>query len=321
MTTDPALPYVIWSGFGASPGFVNHDLEAFLADRPHTIVRREITVGWNEPVYSPDGKYYINGRPFDDPTGLGGRKPAMFSADGQEIAYGYKYGWHQIFLGWAYDSSGAYFVYQPATPDGDALYQKWPLYKVLVPGALLRGTPAPASTPTSFSGGSPSHTFNAAQVHLAAYRPALPAQAGSEPGWYIDDVSVFDAAAPSYLFYDDFEWPNSTDLGPYWEELVGDWGIQDGQLHVQVEEGSPPGADEAWCLTAGSFAQERFVLESRLRLPPPPGYAALAFGGDGTPGLGYKLRFVGRSLTGFGLRPECTILNLCVFVYRVVDLV
>ncbi len=201
MSTDPALPYYVMSGFNAGGSdFVNKDLEMFLEDRPHTIIRRSSSFGYAEPAYSPDGQYYVKARPFEDPSGLGGKFPAMFSADGQEVGYGYKYVWSTYFLGWAYDSSGAYFLYRPHTPDGDALYSKWPLYKILVPGATPRGTPVPVADFTPPATFTPPPTFTSAPVTPTTVGNVNSVQLASFQsqvvtfGWYIDDVSVFEAA-------------------------------------------------------------------------------------------------------------------------------
>jgi len=42
--------------------------------------------------------------------------------------------------------------------------------------------------------------------------------------------------APSLIFHDDFERPDSSDLGPAWEEEEGDWDIVSGQLHCPVTQ-------------------------------------------------------------------------------------
>jgi hypothetical protein len=204
-TTDPALPYVIWSEFGASSGITNKQLEVFLADKSHTVITgTDFITGWTQPAYSPDRRYYIKVAPAD-PTPPGPendmllRAPysAMFdTSTNQQVTHAYKWGWHGIFLGWAYDGSGAYFLYQPRGASGDLIYQKWPIYKVLVPGAQPRGTPAPATF-------TPASTFTPAPVsatpvgQIDSVRPvAFQSQSGTS-GWYIDDVSVSDAATPT----------------------------------------------------------------------------------------------------------------------------
>jgi hypothetical protein len=192
-TTDPMMPYLIYSEFQAGPGYTNDALNDFLANRPHTIVRRDPYAGTKNPVYSSDGQYYIGSRPFEDPThNLRQSGRIIFDKNGQEIAYGYKYGWSAYFLGWAYDGSSAYFLYQPRSADGDLLYQKWPVYKVLVPGAEKRGAPVAVTlTPTPRSN---AFFFGNAPVVLVSSNWSVQ-QFQTDPGWYIDDVSVYDAPA------------------------------------------------------------------------------------------------------------------------------
>ena len=72
------------------------------------------------------------------------------------MAHAFKWGWYSYFLGWAYDSSGAYFMFRPMGVDADVLHPRHPIYKLLVPGAKPRGTPVPVYTPTpSSSSGAP----------------------------------------------------------------------------------------------------------------------------------------------------------------------
>ncbi|HLF29245.1 MAG TPA: hypothetical protein VJG32_23220, partial [Anaerolineae bacterium] len=202
LTTDPDLPYAIRTSFNTAPILgtptpPEAPVEAFLADRPHTIITRNPAYAHSEPAYSPDGKYYVKDGPFEEP---GSEYPQagriIYDANDQAVAYGYKYVWNTIFLGWAYDSSGAYFRYLPRTPAGDALYRKHPIYKVLVPGAQPRGTPAPATftppptfTPVAPSGISPQRTDS---MQLVAFQSQ-----SASPGWYIDDVSVSEAGVPT----------------------------------------------------------------------------------------------------------------------------
>ncbi|HEY4688901.1 MAG TPA: hypothetical protein VIK33_06295, partial [Anaerolineae bacterium] len=199
MTTDPAYPYVL-----STRGPIDA-VETKLANVPHTILTRDLfSYGWRIPAYSPDGRYYIKTAP-PDPTPPGpkdslarGPYAAMFDAvTDQRVAHAYKWVWNTIFLGWAYDSSGAYFLYRPTSPAGEMLYQQWPIYKVLVPGAQPRGAPAPATftPPPTFTPVVPTATPLGwtGSLRLAAFQ----SQSGA-PGWYIDDVSVAEAnpAAP-----------------------------------------------------------------------------------------------------------------------------
>jgi hypothetical protein len=195
MTADPALPYAIRTSFDTAPMITDPTppearVDEFLADKPHTIITRNPAYAHSEPAYSPDGKYYFKDGPFEEP---GSKYPQagriMYDVNDRAVAYGYKYVWNTIFLGWAYDSSGAYLLYLPRTPAGDALYRKWPIYKVLVPGAQPRGTPASATftPPPTFTPAAPNS--RADSIQLVAFQP----QAGA-PGWYIDDVSVAESA-------------------------------------------------------------------------------------------------------------------------------
>ena len=84
------------------------------------------------------------------------------------------------------------------------------------------------------------------------YCPASVAQSG-EQGWYVDDVSVFDTASSPYIFADDFERSDSTDLGPDWVEEKGDWDIVGEQLHTQVNGAYAVG-------TTDSFSETIYTL-------------------------------------------------------------
>ena len=189
-STDPAFPYVMHSKV------TNAETELLLAGKPYTILDHNMYVGNSKyPIYSPDGQYYVLHQNFDDPThkipSPGG---TIYARDGQEIGYGYKYGWNTIFLGWAHDGSGAYFRYHPRTPDGDVLYRKYPIYKVLLPGAEkqepLNFVPAVTEessqpdTDTSVAAGSKNG-------NSVLYRPIM--QTGGNSGWYIDDLLVEEA--------------------------------------------------------------------------------------------------------------------------------
>lgn len=149
VTTDPDLPYQVVFNWNSD------EIEAHLADVPHTIIQGGRPPFDPDPrYYSPDGRYYIANRPFRNPDGGGGRQEAMFdAATEKEVAHAYKHYWSTYFLGWAYDNSGAYFMFKPRTADADVLHPRHPIYKLLVPGATPRGTPVPMYTPTPTSEG------------------------------------------------------------------------------------------------------------------------------------------------------------------------
>jgi hypothetical protein len=189
VTTDPALPYWMSTEFKASAGVDNEELAAFLADRPHTIIRRNTSYGTSERAYSPDGRYYLASGPFDDPThNLQQSGPVIYDATTDEpVTFAYKNGWAYYPLGWASDSSGIYVRYSPRSSSGDLLYNRHPIYKLLVPGATPSHT-----TPVLIS-----LTPNSASAYPAAkpdalYRPALQS---SVQGWYSDDVVVAQGTA------------------------------------------------------------------------------------------------------------------------------
>ncbi len=181
VSTDPAYPHRVTVNWNSD------ELEAHLADIPHTTVKAlGLQFDTNTQRYfSSDGRYYITNRPFGDPDGGGGMMAAMFdAATNQEVAHAYKYYWNTYFLGWAYDSSGAYFMFQPRSGDADVLHPRHPVYKLLVPGAAKRGTPVPVPTPTPVGKSrAPGGSTNA--VQLAAFQSQ-----SVTPGWYIDDVDA-----------------------------------------------------------------------------------------------------------------------------------
>ena len=155
-STDPDYPYTIRFTpyqLGCGDGYdFTPCAEAMLSpDQTYTLTeRRDVP---NEPVYSPDGQYYVQrGRYPDDPThSLGGQGDQLFLTDTNELlVYGYRYGWNASFLGWAHDSSGAYILYRPRSAMGDLTRSQYPIRKYLVPGAEPRGLPtviSPAATP------------------------------------------------------------------------------------------------------------------------------------------------------------------------------
>ncbi|MBC7251042.1 MAG: hypothetical protein H5T62_12255 [Anaerolineae bacterium] len=257
-SVDEDLPYYVSM---STVWRTQEDVETALASIPHTIIQAEgLLFDYNSRHYSPDGQYYVAPRPVNVPgDSLDYPLIAMFdAATEKEVAHAFKWGWHGDFRGWAYDSSGAYFIYKPWGVDAGVLHPRHPIYKLLVPGATPRGTPVPVSTPTPSGEG---RIPGAAQLRPVGYRPAPVAQSG-EQGWYVDDVSVFDAASSPYIFADDFDRPDSTDLGPDWVEEEGDWDIVSDQLHCPVTQSGCRVA------TAESFDDTAFVVETRLRATP-----------------------------------------------------
>ena len=144
VTTDPDFPYLVavnWEGA---------ELEENLSGIPHTIIQTGLVFDPDARYYSPDGRYYIAERSFRDPGSFmtHGQEAMFDAATEKEVAHAYKHYWATYFLGWAYDSSGAYFMFQPRGADADILHPRHPIYKLLVPGATPRGTPVPMYTPT-----------------------------------------------------------------------------------------------------------------------------------------------------------------------------
>ena len=126
------------------------ELEALLAETPHAFVpvfRRDI----GERAYSPDGHYYA----VEESS-----RVRIYSAeDGQLLAEAYQKGWGPFIRGWTYDSSGVIFQMTARGSSAGVFHPEQPIYKLLVPGAVKRGTPAPKYTPTPTSeGGLPGAT-------------------------------------------------------------------------------------------------------------------------------------------------------------------
>jgi hypothetical protein len=71
---------------------------------------------------------------------------ALDTAMDQTVAGAAKEARNTQFAGWAYDSSNIYFQSVAGTSVEAAYYPERPIYKLLVPGAELRGTPAPVIT-------------------------------------------------------------------------------------------------------------------------------------------------------------------------------
>ena len=92
-------------------------------------------------------------------------------------------------------------------------------------------------------------------------------------------------------FTDDFDRPDSSDLGPNWVEEAGDWDIVDGQLHTQANGEHGVGATE-------SLSNTRYVVETRFRatgnLNQWYNAIALGFGGteEGIDFTGYSVAYI-----------------------------
>ena len=234
VTNDPRYPYWVLAG---------PELGTWLESVPSQIVYADKGPDPKAKTYSPDGRYYLT------------RSVYIYDAQTDElVAYCNKKGWVGSDLGWAADSSGVIIQWHGGSVDEAAANPENPIYKLLVPGATPRGTPVPVSTPTPSSEG---RVPGAGQLRPVGYRPAPVAQSG-EQGWYVDDVSVFDAASSPYIFHDDFDRPDSTDLGPDWVEEEGEWDIVDEQLHAQVNGAYAVG-------TTDSFSETVYTLETRFR--------------------------------------------------------
>lgn len=109
-----------------------------------------------EKCPSLNGEFYAQ----EFTLGQRARCPGLFSKDEELLTQACKNGgWDPSVLGWAHDSSGVYFKMQQGTVDGAVIYPWVPIFKLLVPGAVKRGTPAPKYTPTPTSeGGIPGAT-------------------------------------------------------------------------------------------------------------------------------------------------------------------
>jgi hypothetical protein len=144
ITTDPDSPYFVsvnWDG---------KELEANLADVSYTIIRDDIVMYCPQDVIvayldrcrrydSPDGHYYIKeAKHPDERYRHHAAQEVIFDAQtGERVAHMYKWEWWLGSLGWAGDSSGAYFE---VVAEGEYLNQTLeahPIYKLLVPGATL----------------------------------------------------------------------------------------------------------------------------------------------------------------------------------------
>jgi hypothetical protein len=144
VSTDPAYPY--WVATGLS----TQETEAALGDIPYATVtpygQWGLLFGGGQAP-SPDGRYYVPSRcPIPVEPHVGGGVCIFDAAKEEMVAAADKAVRHLKFVGWAYDSSGIYFQSMAATDVENAYFPEMPIYKLLVPGAELRGTPAPVAT-------------------------------------------------------------------------------------------------------------------------------------------------------------------------------
>ncbi len=224
--------------------------------------------------YSPDGTLYAQGEPI-----VGANRTPYLEVritEGDElIARVRKRGYAPVPLGWSADGRSFYFQMQTGAVAG-VLAPEWPVYRLRLPDTV------PVSTPTLAG---ESRAPGVAPLVPVAYRPAFLAQAGSEAGWYIDDVRVLDVAMLPYIFIDDFDRPDDTDLGPDWIEIEGDWEIRDEQLHIQTED------DQAAIVaTSHTFTETHFAIETQIRGEADDPYVFF-FGADPKAGTGYGVRY------------------------------
>ena len=95
----------------------------------------------------------------------------------------------------------------------------------------------------------------------------------------------------SGVFADDFDRPDSSDLGPLWEEVLGDFDIVSGQLHAAAT------GQDYLLLTAETYPANRYVGEARFRgvftgWPAALDQAYLLFGTDDQGQGGYRIIYV-----------------------------
>jgi hypothetical protein len=144
VSTDPDYPYWVATGL-SSP-----ELDSALGDIPYVAVssygQGELLLrGGQAP--SPDGRYYVTHNCPIRKKDYVGDIICIFDVTTEEMVAGaYKEVRKLQFAGWAYDSSGVYFQSVAGTSAEAAYYPEEPIYKLLVPGAELRGTPAPVIT-------------------------------------------------------------------------------------------------------------------------------------------------------------------------------
>jgi len=90
------------------------------------------------------------------------------------------------------------------------------------------------------------------------------------------------------IFADSFDRPDSSDLGPGWEEVAGEFDIVDGQLHATAD------GQNHLLLTTQTFTDTQFILESRFRgvlagWPQAFDQACFLFGADASGQGGYRV--------------------------------
>ena len=200
--------------------------------------------------------------------------------DGQVVASVYKRAWAPNIMGWGPDNRTLYFYETTTGASATVFWPERPVLKLVVDYPLATPTPSGES-----------RVPGSAQLLPAFPRPAPLAQAGTDPGWYVDDVVVQEAAGPGHIFSDDFDRPDSSDLGTGWVEEAGDWDIVDGKLHTQANGEQGVGTTE-------SFSDTRYVVETRFRaagsLLGPYNAFALGFGAADVGGnpTGYSVTYV-----------------------------
>ncbi len=123
-------------------------LEALLAETPHLSVpvfspsRPGKAYAVDGRLYSPDNRYYAV-VPANDVE-----RVSIYTSEGKLVAQAYNKGWGMGIYGWTYDGSGVIFVMGALGSSAGVFHPEQPIYKLLVPGAVKRGTPVPMSTPT-----------------------------------------------------------------------------------------------------------------------------------------------------------------------------
>jgi hypothetical protein len=199
VSIDPNFPYSMATSFKDGPNGAR-DLEAFLSNRPHTIVMRDPRYGSSEKAYSPDGRYYLRDGGFDPPngprdSGLQDSSSVIYDAATDErVTEAYKSGYSVYPLAWTTDSSGIYVRFSPRNSMGQ--YLNHFMYKLLVPGAEKQEPPV--FTPATIESSSRMDmdvevVASSESGNSALYHRAL--QTTSNLGWYIDDVRVEDVSS------------------------------------------------------------------------------------------------------------------------------